>query len=691
MATYTFGESTSSTSSSIKNNWYRSYSISSINSSVRSNIPKYSTITEAKFYFEGYQTIGLGSTKADGIIRIGSDHKDDTYGIAGSTGNLTKGNWTPVYANDLNCVNTSGANAGEIKSNYSSLSLHYLCRADIARTLGLRNTYIYYTYNPPTYTISLKVNNANWGTVSGGGTWNITMSNFTKTVVATPKPGYKFIKWQEDGYNKNEKTITISQNSISSNSTTLTLTAVFEPIDYEVVLSCEGIFNAAEPTLSGGGFFKYGDTFTLKAENIPDYHIFKEWFISAGTTLSFYSNPVTITINEKFKPSDGYTSYYTSAICIFEFLGYTIKANITDKNSGTVDYGYQTDSYYVKGKISNDGVLLKNTDTIDINQLYIRAVPNNGYDFIQWSDGITDNPRKANLTGDTIFTPIFEKTQCIVYYRNDDETIISSKTIKYGDTLGNLPTISKNEYEFVGWIPCAPARKTDNSILESCYYDGKTAYPLLTKYKYTDSLAIHIEVYMDDWKQIIDKQIMSCTESGGWGFGYLANTPVNGVESHGFEVHGGDGYGYFGYDLQFGVEKEVYQNKKWYSFDIVVANETIEIFVNNISKGQNPTGQYIKYNSSNTIFVGGESLKNLEDATNYFNGYISNIFIANQDIKLEIANENTLVTKDIDYYPVWRTNTKINNIYTGTSQPKDIYVGNQKVKEVYIGNTKIYG
>ena len=30
--------------------------------------------------------------------------------------------------------------------------------------------------------------------------------------------------------------------------------------------------------------------------------------------------------------------------------------------------------------------------------------------------------------------------------------------------------------------------------------------------------------------------------------------------------------------------------------DIVVANETIEIFVDNISKGQNPTGQYIKYN-----------------------------------------------------------------------------------------------
>ena len=236
MASYTFGEATSSTSSSIKNNWYRSYSVSSINSSVRNNIPKYSVITEAKFYFEGYQTIALGSTKADGIIRIGSDHRDDTYGIAGSTGNLTKGNWTPVYANNLNCVYTSGANTGEIKSQYSSLSLHYLARADIARTLGVRNTYIYYTYTPPTYTISLKTNNDNWGTVSGGGTWDVTTSSTPKMIIATAKTGYRFVRWKEDGNTNSSRAITISQNNISSQHTTLTLTAEFEPDKIEVLV-----------------------------------------------------------------------------------------------------------------------------------------------------------------------------------------------------------------------------------------------------------------------------------------------------------------------------------------------------------------------------------------------------------------------------------------------------------------------
>ncbi len=37
----------------------------------------------------------------------------------------------------------------------------------------------------------------------------------------------------------------------------------------------------------------------------------------------------------------------------------------------------------------------------------INAWPNNGYHFVRWSDGVTDNPRTITLTQDTVITPIF--------------------------------------------------------------------------------------------------------------------------------------------------------------------------------------------------------------------------------------------------------------------------------------------
>jgi hypothetical protein len=103
----------------------------------------------------------------------------------------------------------SGATAGEISSSYANLSVHYLIRADVIRTMKLKNTFIYYDFTPPTYTISVSSNNTNYGSVSGGGSWTVTISNFSKTITATPKDGYRFVKWS-DGNTNASRSITIS-------------------------------------------------------------------------------------------------------------------------------------------------------------------------------------------------------------------------------------------------------------------------------------------------------------------------------------------------------------------------------------------------------------------------------------------------------------------------------------------------
>ena len=68
------------------------------------------------------------------------------------------------------------------------------------------------------YTITVQSNNEEWGTVTGGGTFN---DQVTTTLTAIPNSGYQFVKWQ-DGVKENPRVITVTANE--------TYTAYFEAI-----------------------------------------------------------------------------------------------------------------------------------------------------------------------------------------------------------------------------------------------------------------------------------------------------------------------------------------------------------------------------------------------------------------------------------------------------------------------------
>ena len=142
---------------------------------------------------------------------------------------------------------------------------------------------------------------------------------------------------------------------------------------------------------------------------------------------------------------------------------------------------------------------------------------------------------------------------------------------------------------------------------------------------------------------------MSCTEGGGWGIGYGANTVGRGVE-----IHTGS---YKGVDLGFGTAGK-FTNGTWYAFDFVFTNSTLKVYVDGAEKGSVATGSAIQYNSSNTIFVGGEAGGDATAAAGqYFNGLISNVFIANTNERLAYATTTTKTpAKNVNYYPVWRVN-----------------------------------
>lgn len=117
---------------------------------------------------------------------------------------------------------------------------------------------------PAQYTITATSNNAAWGTVTGGGTYN---EGTNVTLTATPADGYHFTQWN-DGNTNATRTITVTANA--------TYTAFFEvnaPNQYTITVQ------SADPTMgtvSGGGTYNAGTSVTISATANSGYH-FTQW------------------------------------------------------------------------------------------------------------------------------------------------------------------------------------------------------------------------------------------------------------------------------------------------------------------------------------------------------------------------------------------------------------------------------
>lgn len=274
-----------------------------------------------------------------------------------------------------------------------------------------------------------------------------------------------------------------------------------------------------------------------------------------------------------------------------------------------------------------------------------------GYEYV----GVKSGSLSGTITAATTVVLEFRTKPLSTYtvnFRNADGSVLQTKTVNSGAAVGTLPTPTRNGYTFAGWLPCAPARTMQNQVLDSMIYTGQSNSfnALLQSYKYTDKIAVHVEAYMTNWEEIktLNAQILSCTEGGGWGLGYQANTNGKGAELRA-------GGAYKGIDFGFGTAG-VFTNGQWYTFDITFNAGTFEAYVNGVKKGtQSMGGTTIQYGSTNTIFVGAEAHNNTTTPANgYFKGIISNVFIANQGTRLAPITSSTVITGNTDYYPIWR-------------------------------------
>lgn len=214
------------------------------------------------------------------------------------------------------------------------------------------------------------------GTVAGSGSY---VENTTATVTATANLGYHFVAW----YNGDVEVSTANPYTFTVTAD-ITLTAVFE-VDAATQYTVTGLANdATMGTVLGSGIYNEGAIATLTATANPGYH-FVSWMNGSAevSTANPYAFTVTadITLTAIFVVNDTNVNYYT------------LTAVANDPAMGTVTGSNQ----YAEGATAT-----------------LTATPNDGYEFVNWSNGATTPTITVVVTSDTVLTAYFQLLPCAV-------------------------------------------------------------------------------------------------------------------------------------------------------------------------------------------------------------------------------------------------------------------------------------
>jgi hypothetical protein len=311
------------------------------------------------------------------------------------------------------------------------------------------------------YNIGLNSSPIAGGTTTGGGTYHHGQS---VTVTASPSAGYAFTNWTENGSvvtNNASYTFTVTQNR--------SLTANFSNNSYNIGLNSSPI---AGGTTTGGGTYSYGQSATVTASPSAGY-AFTNWTENGSVVSNNASYTFTVTKNRNL--TAGFSLNTFTLIYLTEENGF-----IEGKELQYVSYGQNGEPVYatpnegyhfvrwcdnstnnpraeinVTASITKTAYFQKNTYNLSYgsdkngsitgsneqfvehgdNGLPVEAIPFLGYRFVEWSDGIEDNPRvDLNVIGDIqvfarfeleMITQEPEPTQEILIYPIPTKTILN--------------------------------------------------------------------------------------------------------------------------------------------------------------------------------------------------------------------------------------------------------------------------
>lgn len=192
-----------------------------------------------------------------------------------------------------------------------------------------------------TTSVITAIADATMGVVTGAGTYT---NGQTITLTAIPNEHYHFVNWS-DGVTTPSRQVVVNGDA--------TYQAIFAIDQYTITATAE-----ANGTVTGGGVYDYGQTITLIAIPNEHYH-FVKW--SDGVTTP--SREITVTKN----------ATYSATFAIDQYSVVVRAEHGVASGSGLYDYG---------------------------KEVTISVVPDDGYHFVSWSDGVNEQTRSITVVED---------------------------------------------------------------------------------------------------------------------------------------------------------------------------------------------------------------------------------------------------------------------------------------------------
>lgn len=287
-----------------------------------------------------------------------------------------------------------------------------------------KNTTYTATFIPNTVTLTVTSNNTNYGTVTGGGTYNYGTS---VTIKATPKTGYHFVQWS-DGNTTASRSITATANA--------SYQATFAINTYTITFKNDDGSTLKTVTVNHGVTPSYGSTNPTKAATAQYSYTFKAWSpalyaanknqtytATYNSTVRSYTirflngSTVLQTGSVKYGTTPSYTgstpTKSSTAQYSYTFSGWSPAIYAVNKAQDyTAQFSSTVRSYKVTGKSANTTMgTVSGTATKQYGQtVTLTATPKDCFKFVQWNDGNTTNPRNVTVSGTATYTATFEET-----------------------------------------------------------------------------------------------------------------------------------------------------------------------------------------------------------------------------------------------------------------------------------------
>ena len=343
----------------------------------------------------------------------------------------------------------------------------------------------------PPYRLTVQSNNEVMGTATV--TQQTTCSNHTATIYAVAQTGYHFLQWN-DGITANPRSIPMTQDS--------TFTAIFVVNNSYITVHAN---DSTMGSVSGTGLYGYNAPVTLTATAYSGYH-FLRWsdgntqnprYLAAvrdsSFTAIFVSNVSTITVANA-NPDMGNVSgsgvyYYQNLVSLTASANYGyhfVQWNdgntqnprtilVSQDSSFTAFFALNTYSIVATSNSTTMGSVSGGGQYTYLHEMSMTATPAYGYHFVQWNDGVTDNPRTLTVTRDSAFIAQFAANSYTLTVAPNDATMGSaygSGSYNY-NTTATLTAVPNYGYHFTQWSDAVTDNPRTVTVLNNATYTAQ--------------------------------------------------------------------------------------------------------------------------------------------------------------------------------------------------------------------------